>query len=180
MKRYLLIASAVMVVAFGVGAGIALLGNPEALDKSGIGSPSRPLDRLPAFSYEDLHGNERSSTEWPGHLLVVNFWATWCPPCRAEIPGFIALQEKYRNQQVQFVGIAVDEKSLVAEFAESLGVNYPLLLGDMDAVELSRKIGNRFGGLPFTVIVDREGTIRHRQPGEITRAELEPLLEELL
>lgn len=180
MKRYLLIALAVMVVAFGVGAGIALLGNPGALDKARSSSPGRPLDRLPEFSYQDLHGNERNSNEWPGQVLVVNFWATWCPPCRAEIPGFIAMQDKYRDRQVQFIGIAVDEKALVAQFSEDLGVNYPLLLGDMDAVELSRKIGNRFGGLPFTVVVDREGAIVHRQPGEMTQSELEPILEELL
>jgi len=180
MKRYLLIAVAVMIVAFGIGAGIALLGNPDALDAARDTDLKGPMDRLPEFSFEDLHGQVRRNRDWPGQVLIVNFWATWCPPCRAETPGFIALQDKFRDRKVQFVGIAVDEKVLVAEFAEALGVNYPMLLGDIDAVELSRKIGNRFGGLPFTVVIDREGNIQHRQPGEMKQDELEPIIERLL
>ena len=179
MKRYLLIAIIIMATAFGIGAGIALIANPQLLSGQDDPLPQR-VNSLPEFSLSDLSGTERHSGEWPDHVLIVNFWATWCPPCRAEIPGFITLQDKYAGDKVQFVGIAVDDKALVADFAEEMGINYPLLLGDLDAIDLSKLMGNRFGGLPYTVVVDREGTIRHRQPGEMKQDELEPIITGLL
>ena len=179
MRRYFLIAVIIRAIAFGVGAGIALLTNPQLLSGQDKTLPQR-VSTLPEFSFTDLEDRERHSSEWSGHVLVLNFWATWCPPCRAEIPGFIKLQEKYAGNQVQFVGIAVDEKDLVAEFAKNMGINYPLLLGELDAVKLSELMGNRFGGLPYTVVIDREGSIRHRQPGEMREDELESIITGLL
>ncbi len=180
MKRYFLIMLAVLAVAFGVGAGIALLENPNLVVNDQKDNIQKPLSKLPEFSFEDIEGVVRQSSEWENNILVLNFWATWCPPCRAETPAFVALQEQYGGQGIQFVGLAVDEKDLVIDFADTYGVNYPMLLGDLQAIELSKQLGNRLGGLPYTVVVNRGGNLEHRQPGEMKKDELEGILQRLL
>jgi len=106
------------------------------------------LVQLPAFQYPDLDGALRSSAAWREQILVLNFWATWCPPCRKETPLFVELQEQYQADQVQFVGIAVDDPEQVRTFADTYGVNYPILLGDLTAMTLARQLGNRLEALP--------------------------------
>jgi len=138
----------------------------------------RQVDVLPSFSYPDLQGKQRQSSEFADKVLVLNFWATWCPPCRKETPEFVALQEAFRGQ-VQFIGIAIDDEEPVREFADSYGVNYPLLLGDVEAVALSRQLGNRYEGLPFTVVMAPGGNVVLRHTGGLDREKLEPLLREL-
>ncbi len=140
---------------------------------------SESLNRLPDFSYADLQGNTRSSQEWSDKVVVLNFWATWCPPCKKEIPDFIATQQAYQ-EDVQFVGIAIDDKELVEDFANQYGINYPTLLGDMQAIEISRQLGNRFSGLPYTAIFDAAGKLQYQHTGELTRADLEKQLKALL
>jgi thiol-disulfide isomerase/thioredoxin len=135
---------------------------------------------LPEFSYADLRGQERTRREWPDKILVVNFWASWCPPCREEMPLFVELQQEYGSDGVQFVGIAIDDPEPVQAFVDELALNYPTLLGDMAAVELSRRLGNRFGGLPFTIVTRPDGRIVLRHSGELRRERLEPLLQSLL
>jgi len=137
------------------------------------------LNRLPDFSYADLQGNTRSSNEWSDKVVVLNFWATWCPPCKKEIPDFIATQDAFQDY-VQFVGIAIDDKEPVQNFADDYGINYPTLLGDMQAIEMSRQLGNRFSGLPFTAIFDATGKLQYHHTGEITRSDLEKQLKALL
>ena len=137
------------------------------------------LEQLPTFSYPDLQGNVRSSDEWKEKVVVLNFWASWCPPCRKETPDFIELQDKHKGQ-VQFVGIAIDDQQPVQEFAQKFGINYPTLLGDVSAVELSRQLGNRFSGLPFTAIFDREGKLQLVHTGGMPREMLEKQLQELM
>ncbi|MCB1799626.1 MAG: TlpA family protein disulfide reductase, partial [Gammaproteobacteria bacterium] len=110
--------------------------------------------------------------------VVLNFWATWCPPCRKETPEFVALQASF-GEQVQFIGIAIDDEDPVREFADTYGVNYPLLLGDVDAVAMSRSLGNRYEGLPFTVVARPGGGVVLRHTGGLERSQLEPLLREL-
>ncbi|KPJ87757.1 MAG: hypothetical protein AMJ53_17640, partial [Gammaproteobacteria bacterium SG8_11] len=100
---------------------------------------------------------------------VLNFWATWCPPCRKETPMFVELQEQWGAQGLQFVGVAIDEINKVKEFMDTYGVNYPMLIGVDDAIEISKAYGNRFGALPYTVIIDRNGDIAHVQRGELER-----------
>jgi thiol-disulfide isomerase/thioredoxin len=137
------------------------------------GPDAGPLLKLPAFAYPDLEGVSRSSEEWLGRVLVLNFWATWCPPCLREMPDFIEFQERHGEQGLQFVGIAIDSEKEVADFAESIGVNYPILLGETDAIGLSQALGNRFSGLPFSAIFDRNGKLVHAQAGELKQADLE-------
>lgn len=138
------------------------------------------LEKVPSFSYHDLKGHKRWSTEWTGqNILVLNYWATWCPPCRKEIPGFIKLQEEFRRQNVQFVGVAIDDKDDVIDFAEHHKINYPTLLGDIEAAEIARKMGNRFSGLPFTVISKPGGDIVASKTGEYSEQDLRKILLEL-
>jgi thiol-disulfide isomerase/thioredoxin len=133
-----------------------------------------------AARLSDLNGGNQTLEQWRGRVLVVNFWATWCAPCREEIPEFVRMQERYRDQGLQFVGIAIDQRENVAAFAREFSINYPLLLGGVDAMELARQAGNRGGVLPFTLIIDRAGSIAGREPGGLKEARLESLIRPLI
>lgn len=138
------------------------------------------LDRLPQFRLSDLDGQEVASSRWAGKVLVLNFWTTWCPPCLRELPLFDELQRTYADAGLQVVGIAIDEKEDVERFLAEHPVDFPILLGDMDTIELSRRLGNQRQGLPFTMIFDPHGKRVHGQAGEITRTTLIEHLEPLL
>ena len=128
----------------------------------------------------DTKGREQSLGQWKGKLLVVNFWATWCVPCREEMPEFVKAQQEFGQRGLQFVGIAIDDAAKVEAFAAELGLNYPALIGGYGAIELSRSLGNRLGALPFTIIVDRSGRISHTQLGPIKEAQLRTIIGQLL
>lgn len=132
------------------------------------------------FSLPDSTGTMRHSDEWQGKILVVNFWATWCPPCLKEIPEFVKLQQNYAEQGVQFVGIAVEDKEPVIEFLQNHAVNYPILIGGDSAISLSQQLGNFANAVPFTIITNRQGQIIHRQPGELSSTKLTKILQGLI
>lgn len=134
----------------------------------------------PLFSLKDLEDKTRDVKEWDGQVLMVNFWATWCPPCRKEMPAFIELQEKYKSQGFTIIGIALDEKQAVIDFTDPMGMNYPILIADQEGILLTKAYGNRLGVLPFTVIVDRAGKIIHRQRSELSFEQAEALIKPLL
>lgn len=136
--------------------------------------------RRPEFWLSDLEGTRRGIAEWDGKLVVMNFWATWCPPCLHEIPMFIALQERYQGRGVQFLGIAIDEADKVREFADAVGLNYPTLHGQLDAIEVMGAYGNQSGGLPFTVLIDRSGQVVARHPGVLDEAAATALIDQFL
>lgn len=131
-------------------------------------------------SFYDLNEKVQPLAQWQGKVVVLNFWATWCPPCRAEIPEFIRFQKQYEKQGVQFVGIAIDQKSKVASYAKEMGMNYPILLGDLAGIELAKRIGNSEGGLPYSVIIDRNGKIVATQLGTLNYEKLENIVKPLL
>ncbi len=128
----------------------------------------------------DLKGVKTPLGTWKGKVLVINFWATWCAPCRKEIPAFIRMQQKLGPRGLQFVGIAIDEKDKVDPYAREMGINYPILVGELDAVELSRSLGNQLGALPFTVIVDRAGKVVKTELGGVDEARLTNVIQPLL
>jgi thiol-disulfide isomerase/thioredoxin len=130
-------------------------------------------------NFSDLAGNVRQIREWRGAVLVCNFWATWCAPCREEMPLFAEMQRKYAGNSVQFVGIGIDQVVKMREFSNSLQIPYPLLVAGAETLDLMRKLGNSSGGLPFTVVLDREGGLAARHLGALQRPELEPLLVRL-
>jgi thiol-disulfide isomerase/thioredoxin len=128
----------------------------------------------------DLNGKPRSIDAWRGRVLVVNFWATWCTPCREEIPVFVRLQRRHGARGLQLIGVAIDQREQVDAFVRDFGINYPVLLGSLDAVEISRRAGNRRGALPFTLMIDRSGRLVGTHLGIVKEAKLEALLESLL
>lgn len=137
-------------------------------------------ENLPSFSLPDVDGQLHSQGDWAGKILFINFWATWCPPCLREIPAFIELQQQYGKQGVQFLGIAIDEREEVADFMESMGINYTVLVGADDAIALGVQLGNTLGVLPFTAVVDRAGRVVATQKGELPRERAEQLIKELM
>ena len=141
-------------------------------------TPRDLLQSLPEFRLPSPEGREIPSSTWAGKLLVLNFWATWCPPCLREMPILAEAHESHR--EVQVVGIAIDDREDVVRFLAEHPVSYPVLIGDTDAIEMSRRLGNRLQGLPFTVIFDRQGRRVHSQVGEITRSALEKHIAALL
>jgi thiol-disulfide isomerase/thioredoxin len=138
------------------------------------------IEQLPEFEFRDLEGNLRNSSEWKGKVLVVNFWATWCPPCREEMPLFVDTQEQYSSNGLQFVGIAIDDPMMVRDFVDVYGINFPVLVGGPEAIKLANSMGNRFDSLPFTAIFDRDGTTRYVTAGQVAPEVLEKELKPLL
>jgi thiol-disulfide isomerase/thioredoxin len=134
----------------------------------------------PEFALPDAEGSPHNISEWDGKVLVINFWATWCPPCRREMPAFIELQDEFGAQGLQFVGVAIDDADKVIDFMDTYGVNYPMLLGDLAAIEVGKQYGNRFGALPYTVIVDRQGKIAFTRRGELEKHDAEAEIKKLL
>jgi thiol-disulfide isomerase/thioredoxin len=133
-------------------------------------------DILRSTALVDLAGKPRRLSEWQGQVLVCNFWATWCAPCREEIPMLMSEREKYRESGLEIVGIAIDNAAKVGEFTVSLKITYPILLAEANGVDLMRKLGNGSGGLPYTVIADRQGALIHRKLGTMKQAELDGIL----
>src|SRR5664279_1342551 len=110
-------------------------------------------------SMPDIDGRDQRIDQWKGKVLVVNFWATWCVPCREEMPQFVKAQRELGGRGLQFVGIAIDQPDKIRQFAGELGLNYPVLVGGYGALELSKTLGNKIMALPFTVILDRNGEL---------------------
>jgi peroxiredoxin len=142
--------------------------------------PKPASDGLFALELPDTAGVKQSLGQWRGKILVVNFWATWCDPCREEMPEFVRAQSELGSRGVQFVGIAVDEADKVRRFAKEINLNYPALIGGYDAMELSRSLGNDLVALPFTIVIDRSGRIAKTHLGPIKPQELRSILAELL
>ncbi len=138
------------------------------------------IDRLFTTTLDDERGERQTLAQWRGKILVVNFWATWCPPCREEMPYFSRLHTDYAAQGVQFVGIAVDSAEAVSTFAARTPVTYPLLVGGPGIIELSAELGNQAAGLPFTLILDRNAEPVATRIGRLPEAELENLLRRQL
>jgi thiol-disulfide isomerase/thioredoxin len=132
----------------------------------------------PAWSLTDLSGNVIHSTDLKGKVVILDFWATWCGPCREEIPGFVALQKQYGDQGLTVIGASVDEggASVVKKFADQLGMNYPIGLAD-------QSLQTTFGGidaLPTSVIIDRQGRLVSKHIGFTDQSEFEAELKPLL
>jgi thiol-disulfide isomerase/thioredoxin len=122
----------------------------------------------------------RSISEWDGRALVVNFWATWCAPCRREIPLLMTLQQAQDPNRLQVIGVAIDDAAAVRQYAAELGINYPVLVGEQEALDAAAGFGVEFVGLPFTVFTDREGRVRKVHLGELEKREIDALVAEVL
>lgn len=145
-------------------------------DNGGATDPD--IEMAPDFEREEMDGSMFRFSDYDGKVRVVNFWATWCMPCRVEVPEFVELQNDYRDDGLLFVGISLDDEGFAAvePFAEEFSMNYPQVVDDG---ELSDLYGGVFG-LPTTFVVDRQGEIRARFNGRVHKEDLEPLLVDLL
>ncbi len=200
MDKHTTIVIALGLIVAAVGSGVYLSSaerEPAKQSKEqGEGAPPSPVKQTdvlyandekiinhprPPLKLKDLHGQIRSIDEWDGKLIVVNFWATWCPPCRRELPAFNKLHKKLANRGVQFIGVAIDDQDAVEDFLKIIPINYPVLLGDEDAIRAAQRYGNFDGVLPYTVFIRQDGSVASIFRGalneETTANKLEQLLE---
>lgn len=179
MKRFLLLT----MIAFVAGsAGYLFSREQRASEAPNNPSPSAQtaIRALMNTQFATSAGQWQTLAAWHGKVLVVNYWATWCPPCREEMPMFSALHDKYKANGVQFVGISIDNVDKVREYQSSAKIAYPLLIGTIDAMRTSERLGNTAQALPFTALVNRQGQLDSVKLGKFTEAELEARLHALL
>ena len=118
------------------------------------------------------NGATKPLADYRNQVLVVNFWATWCAPCVQEMPELSALQTELGKDKVRFIGIGIDSPDALAEFAAKYKITYPLYLGGMSGTQLSTALGNKAGGLPFTVIINKSGDVVKTVRGKVDMKEL--------
>jgi thiol-disulfide isomerase/thioredoxin len=152
---------------------------PEVSQTVAAGSAATP-SVIYVASFPDLSGKPQVLGQWSQKLLVINFWATWCPPCLAEMPIFVRLQDKYGAKGLQIVGIAADSTVNAAKFAEKLKINYPVLADESRVIEFSKRTGNRLGLLPYTIVLSAKGEVILTKLGVIEEAEFAALIEKYL
>ncbi|MCY7389001.1 MAG: TlpA family protein disulfide reductase [Burkholderiales bacterium] len=177
MPKRFLIAAIVLLVAL---AGVALWLDRSDLATLPLAAKSHATVAATAVSpgalysakFSDLQGNVQGLGQWDRKLLIVNFWATWCGPCKEEIPILVKIQEKFSGRDVQIVGIAVDSSLNVANYSRSIKINYPIFPDEVGAIAFSKRLGNRLGLLPHTVVIAPGGTVIYNKLGVVTEAEL--------
>jgi thiol-disulfide isomerase/thioredoxin len=140
---------------------------PSDLVDESAPQPAKIPDRLPKFSLRDLEGKSTPIDTWSGKSLVINFWATWCAPCRREIPLLERLSGEWANRGIQVLGIAVDHRDEVASYARQLKIGYPLLIGEQDALDVASALGFDSPVFPFTVFTDQRGEVVALYVGEL-------------
>lgn len=157
-----------------------ILGIQKAKHNSGSGVATSKLQGQPApdFSLTSLDGKTLKLSDYHGKAVLLNFWATWCEPCKIEMPWFVELQNKYGAQGLQVLGVAMDDASPkeISEFAQKMGVNYPIVIG-------KEQVGDEYGGvqyLPSTFYVGRDGKIIERVFGLVSRSEIEANVQKAL
>lgn len=173
--RLVLAAAILAVVALAAGIYTGL-GRSKEQPSASARIDSAQIERLYASRWRNAEGDEQAFEHWRGKTLVLNFWATWCPPCRDEMPGFSRLQDKYGAKGVQFVGIALDTAENVRAFSVNAPVSYPLLIGESAGTEFARKLGNPRLALPYTLVVSPDQSVRLARLGGISERELDDLL----
>lgn len=165
----------VLVLALAAGAGGFLASTAMRSPPAAAGAAAM----LPPFSLTDIDGTVRQSSEWDGRPRIINFWATWCPPCRREIPLLIDVQAQHAGA-LQVIGVAIDDMAEVQDYAADTGFNYPVLVGQQDAVNLGNQVLEDWIGLPFTAFVDASGKITRVHVGELHADQAETFIAEML
>ncbi|MEO8418261.1 MAG: TlpA disulfide reductase family protein [Methylophilaceae bacterium] len=165
-----------------IAAGAAILLTVIIIRHSLLNSSTTPLPThtLYAASFPDANGTAQAISQWQGKITVINFWASWCPPCREEMPELSRLQDQYRDRGVIVLGISTDDIDKMREFAKTTKVSYPLLAGDMEAMAIGASLGNDKGVLPYTVIIQADGGIANTYFGRINQSLLEKTLLPLI
>jgi thiol-disulfide isomerase/thioredoxin len=148
-----------------------------AADAAAEDPPRAAATRVPEFSLKDLAGATRSIGEWTGQATIINFWATWCAPCREEMPLLEQVHQERGGRGVAVVGIAIDREEPVRSFVGEIGVSYPILVGQMDATAAAEAFGPDFVGLPLTAFAAPGGEILDLHVGQVHAADLARFLD---
>jgi thiol-disulfide isomerase/thioredoxin len=174
-----LTAVAVVATAGGVIAGQWSFGDHAEVAHAAAPSHGAAVDHLWAASVTSPDGQPQSLAGYKGHVIVVNFWASWCGPCVQEMPELSALQRAYAKKGVEFVGLGVDSAQNVKTFLQKVKVDYPIYVTGFGGADLAREFGNTAGALPFTVVIDAKGQIRSTKLGQVKPDELKQTLDSL-
>ncbi len=133
-----------------------------------------------ANPWQTPDGKSVDTSEWRGKVLVVNFWASWCPPCVEEMPALDKLQREFSSQNVLFVGIGIDSPSNIREFLAKTPVSYPIVIGGLEGSNLSKQLGNAQGALPYTIVINAKGKATSSKLGKISEEELRSAIKSVL
>ena len=150
---------------------------PAAAAPAAGSEDSSAPQSLPDFTLMARDGSMQSIRSWPGKSMIVNFWATWCAPCRKEIPFLKELQHERGKDGFQLVGVAVDVREDVLKYADKIGIDYPLLMGEQDAFDAVSKFGLESTGFPFTVFTDKDARIVVMHLGELKPPQAKAILD---
>lgn len=149
-------------------------GREPVFDKDVVGQTA------PDFSLTKLNGGKMNLADYKGNLVILNFWASWCPPCRAEIPAFVKVQQKYKDNGVAFLGVAIEDKEDVENYVKEVTLNYPTSYGVEEAYEVSAKYGNPDGALPYTLVISPKQKILESYNGQVSEETLEEVIKQHL
>jgi thiol-disulfide isomerase/thioredoxin len=167
-------------LAIGAAALIGLAGGVYvALSRGDPMSQSRTVAAIYATTLPDLESRPQSLSQWKERTILVNYWATWCIPCRTEIPVLVGIQARTSSKNIQIVGIALDTPPEVRAFAKSLAINYPVLIGGLSNIDLTRPLGNKSGALPFSMVLSPGGKVLRSHLGALTEAQADALIAEV-
>ena len=166
-----------VVAAVGVALAALLAGLWMALQRYVPNAPGASAQPFFAQTFNDLDGQPQPMTQWEGQLVVVNFWATWCPPCVEEMPDLQRVHDEYRSRGVAVVGLGIDSPSALRRFRDDHQLKLPLYAAGAAGSELGRTLGNGSGALPYTLLIDRKGRIVRAHLGQIRPAELRSWLD---
>lgn len=146
---------------------------------SGHGN-NKSTQPLFAATFPDENGKPQSLQQYAGKIVVLNFWATWCEPCREEMPELSALHDAHKDNNIVVLGLAVDDVAAISDFSKETKVSYPLFAADMQGMEIASNLGNDKSVLPFTVIINADGSVTKTYFGRISKALLEETLVTLI
>ena len=149
-----------------------LTGLLVAMQRYSPNAPGASADAFFTHTFKDLDGEPRAMSQWQGQLVVLNFWATWCPPCVEEMPDLQRVHDEYRARGVVIVGLGIDNPSALRRFRDENGLSLPLFAAGAAGSELGKLLGNASGALPYTLLIDRKGRIVRARLGQIAPAEL--------
>lgn len=176
-----LVFGVIAVIAGGIGFFAYRLALPPREAEPVIAAPTKPAggmpDVLPAFSLQNREGQIQSIQDWPHKSMIVNFWATWCAPCRREIPLLNELNRTRAAEGFQIVGVAVDFREDVLKYASEIGIDYPILIGEQDGLNAVNAFGVEAVGFPFTAFTDAQGRIINLHIGELKAPEARVILD---